>query len=143
MASPLAFAAVDLHIGQTARRSLAVTDEHIELFARLTGDRNPLHFDDDFARRTRFGERVVQGGITAGILNAIVAMDLPGPGSVFLEQQLRYTAPVRPGDTITGEVEVLAVREDKPIVRLAVRVTRQDGTRVLEGEAAVYVMRPR
>jgi acyl dehydratase len=134
---------VDLHIGQKARRSLAVTDEHVELFARLTGDRNPLHFDDDFARRTRFGERVVQGGITAGILNAIVAMDLPGPGSVFLEQQLRYTAPVRPGDTITGEVEVLAVREDKPIVRLAVRVTRQDGTRVLEGEAAVYVMRPR
>lgn len=134
---------MDLRIGQTARRTLAVTDEHVELFARLTGDRNPLHFDEDFARRTRFGERVVQGGITAGILNAIVAMDLPGPGSVFLEQQLRYTAPVRPGDTITGEVEVLAVRADKPIVRLAVRVTRQDGVRVLEGEAAVYVMRPR
>lgn len=134
---------MELRVGQKARRSLAITDEHVELFARLTGDRNPLHFDDEFARRTRFGERVVQGGITAGILNAIVAMDLPGPGSVFIEQQLRYTAPVRPGDTITGEVEVLSVRQDKPIVRLAVRVTRQDGTRVLEGEADVYVMRPR
>ena len=119
-----------------------MTDEHIELFARLTGDRNPLHFDEDFARRTRFGERVVQGGITAGILNAVVAEALPGPGSVFMEQHLRYTAPVRPGDTITGEVEVLSIREDKPIVRLALRVTRDDGVRALEGEATVYVMRP-
>ena len=131
-----------LVVGQRASRSLHVTDEHIELFARLTGDRNPLHFDDDFARATRFGQRVVQGGVTAGILSAIVATDLPGPGSVFLSQELRYVAPVRPGDTITGEVEVLAVREDKPIVELAVRVTRDDGTRVLEGKAVVYVMRP-
>lgn len=129
-------------IGQRARRSLDVTDEHIELFARLSGDRNPLHFDEDFARRTRFGRRVVQGGVTAGLLNAIVAQDLPGPGSVFLEQHLRYVAPVRPGDTITGEVEVLSLREDKPIVRLAVRVDRQDAVRVLEGEATVYVMEP-
>jgi len=131
-----------LVIGQRARRSLDVTDEHIELFARLSGDRNPLHFDEDFARRTRFGRRVVQGGVTAGLLNAIVAQDLPGPGSVFLEQHLRYVAPVRLGDTITGEVEVLSLREDKPIVRLAVRVDRQDAVRVLEGEATVYVMEP-
>jgi acyl dehydratase len=131
-----------LAIGATARRSKMVTDEDIELFARLTGDRNPLHFDETFARATRFGERVVQGGITAGLLNAIVAQDLPGPGSVFMEQRLRYTAPVHPGDTITGEVKVTAVRTDKPIVTLAVLVTRQDGVRVLEGEALVYVMRP-
>jgi|SRR5712691_6250239 len=131
-----------LAVGASARRSKKVTDGDIELFARLTGDRNPLHFDDRFARATRFGERVVQGGITSGILNAIVAQDLPGPGSVFMEQRLRYTAPVRPGDTITGEVEVTSVRPDKPIVSLAVRVTRQDGVRVLEGDALVYVMRP-
>jgi len=131
-----------LRVGQRASRSLHVTDEHVELFARLTGDRNPLHFDEGFARATRFGRRVVQGGVTAGILSAIVATDLPGPGSVFLSQELRYVAPVRPGDTITGEVEVLSVREDKPIVELAVRVTRDDGTRVLEGKAVVYVMRP-
>lgn len=131
-----------ISVGQRASRSFHVTDEHVELFARLTGDRNPLHFDDDFARATRFGRRVVQGGVTAGILNAIVATDLPGPGSVFLSQELRFVAPVRPGDTITGEVEVLSVRQDKPIVELAVRVTRDDGTRVLEGKAVVYVMRP-
>lgn len=131
-----------LAIGATARRSKMVTDEDIELFARLTGDRNPLHFDEAFARATRFGERVAQGGITAGLLNAIVAQDLPGPGSVFMEQRLRYTAPVHPGDTITGEVKVTAVRADRPIVTLAVLVTRQDGVRVLEGEALVYVMRP-
>ena len=82
------------------------------------------------------------GGQQSRRLNAIVAQDLPGPGSVFLEQHLRYVAPVRPGDTITGEVEVLSLREDKPIVRLAVRVDRQDAVRVLEGEATVYVMEP-
>ncbi len=134
---------LELAVGATARRSLTVTDEHLELFARLTGDRNPLHFDEDFARATRFGERIAQGGVTAGILNAVVAMDLPGPGSVFMSQQLRYLAPVRPGDTITGEVEVRSVRVDQPIVELALRVTRQDGVRVLEGAARVYVALPR
>lgn len=128
--------------GTTATRSLAVTEETVELYARITGDRNPLHFDDEFARATRFGARVAHGGITAGILNAIVAMDLPGPGSVFMSQELRYLAPVRIGETITGEVRVLSARTDKPIVRLAVRVTREDGTTVLDGEASVYVMRP-
>ncbi|HET8570242.1 MAG TPA: MaoC family dehydratase [Candidatus Limnocylindria bacterium] len=129
-------------VGQTARRSMLVTERHAELFAEMTGDRNPLHFDEAFARATRFGRRVVHGGVTAGILNAIVAEDLPGPGSVFMSQGLRYTAPVRFGDTITGEVEVLSAREDKPIVRLRCRVTRDDGTVVLEGESSVYVMRP-
>src|SRR5919198_5712023 len=121
----------ELAIGASAKRQKEVTNEDIDLFARLTGDRNPLHFDEAFARGSRFGERVVQSGITAGILNAVVAQDLPGPGSVFMEQRLRYLAPVRPGDTITGEVEVTAVRPDKPIVTLAVSVTRQDGVRVL------------
>lgn len=129
-------------MGTSARRQLTVTAESVELYARITGDRNPLHFDKDFAEATRFGALVAQGGITAGILNAIVAMDLPGPGSVFMSQELRYLAPVRIGETITGEVEVLSARDDKPIVRLAVRVSRDDGTRVLEGEASVYVMRP-
>ncbi len=122
---------------------MLVTDEHIELFARLSGDRNPLHFDDDFARRTKFGRRVVHGGVTTAILNALVAEDLPGPGSVFVEQRLRYTAPVHPGDTITGELDVTAAREDKPIYNVTVRVTRQDGVVALEGECVVYVMRPR
>jgi acyl dehydratase len=131
----------EVKVGDTARRTMLVTDEQIDLFARLSGDRNPLHFDDDFARRTKFGRRVVHGGVTAAILNALVAEDLPGPGSVFMEQHLKYTAPVHPGDTITADLVVLKAREDKPIYTVAVRVVRQDGVSVLEGECVVYVMR--
>ena len=120
---------------------MLVTDEHIDLFARLSGDRNPLHFDEEFARRTKFGPRVVHGGVTAAILNTLVAEDLPGPGSVFMEQHLKHTAPAHPGDTITADLVVLKAREDKPIYTVAVHVTRQDGVSVLEGECVVYVMR--
>lgn len=120
---------------------MLVTDEQVDLFARLSGDRNPLHFDEDFARKTKFGRRVVHGGVTAAILNALIAEDLPGPGSVFMEQHLKYTAPVHPGDTITADLTVLTARADKPIYTVAVRVVRQDGVLVLEGECAVYVMR--
>ena len=131
----------EIKVGDTAKRSMLVTDEQVDLFARLSGDRNPLHFDEDFARRTKFGRRVVHGGVTAAILNALVAEDLPGPGSVFMEQHLKYTAPVHPGDTITADLVVLKAREDKPIYTVAVRVVRQDGVSVLEGECVVYVMR--
>ena len=131
----------EIKVGDTAKRSMLVTDEQVDLFARLSGDRNPLHFDEDFARKTKFGRRVVHGGVTAAILNALVAEDLPGPGSVFMEQHLKYTAPVHPGDTITADLVVLKVREDKPIYTVAVRVVRQDGVWVLEGECVVYVMR--
>ena len=131
----------EIKVGDTARRSMLVTDEQIELFARLSGDRNPLNFDEEFARKTTFGRRVAHGGVTAAILNALVAEDLPGPGSVFMEQHLKYTAPVHPGDTITADLVVLKTREDKPIYTVRVRVTRQDGVSVLEGECVVYVMR--
>jgi acyl dehydratase len=117
-----------------------ITDEHIELFARLTGDRNPIHHDEEFARRSRFGGRIAQGGVVTGILDALAANELPG--CVLLEQRLRYLAPVRPGETITGEIEVLALREDRPIARLGVRVTRADGTRAVEGEATVLIEPP-
>src|SRR5687767_9413482 len=112
---------------------MLVTDEQIDLFARLSGDRNPPHFDEDFARKTKFGRRVVHGGVTAAILNAVVAEDLPGPGSVFIEQHLKYTAPVHPGDTITPDPVVLNSRDEKPVYAVAVKVTRQDGVWVLEG----------
>ena len=98
-------------VGDTARRSRSVTSRDIELFTELTGDRNPLHYDDDAAARSRFGGIVVQGGVTSGLLNAVVAEDLPGPGSVFLHVDWSFKAPVRPGDEITAEVEVLEVRE--------------------------------
>ena len=127
-------------VGQSARRSRAVTARDIELFTEISGDRNPLHYDEDLAKGTRFGEIVVQGGVTTAILNAVVAEDLPGPGTVFLEVNWRFKAPVRPGDTITGEVEVVEVREDKPITKLTTRVVRDDGTVVLEGDAVCYTM---
>lgn len=127
------------HVGQRAHRSSDVTIEHIELFTKITGDRNPLHYDEEAATATPFGGIIVQGGVTSGILNAIVAEDLPGPGSVFLRVEWDFKAPVRPGDRITGEVEVLHVREDKPIARLRTTVSRDsDGTVVLSGEALTY-----
>ncbi len=127
-------------VGQTAQRSRAVTSRDIELFTEISGDSNPLHYDEEVARATRFGGIVVQGGVTSAILNAIVAEDLPGPGTVFLEVNWSFKAPVRPGDTITGEVEVTKVRPDKPITELQTRVTRDDGTLVLEGDAVCYTM---
>lgn len=127
-----------LEVGQTATRSLTVTAEMVEMYAQITGDYNPLHFDEDFAAGTPFGRLVVQGGITAGILNALVAEDLPGPGTVFMSQQLEYTAPVFIGDTITGLVEVLKVHQTKPVTHLRVEVRRQDGEEVLKGEAWCY-----
>ena len=128
--------------GQKASRTREVSARDIELFTVLTGDRNPLHYDEEFASRTRFGGLVVQGGVTSGLLNAVVAEDLPGPGSVFLHVDWSFRAPVRPGDTITAEVEVLEARTDKPVTRLATRITNQAGEVVLDGTALVYTMRP-
>ena len=122
-------------VGQRASRSLTLTSQHVRMFAELSGDYNPLHFDEAFAARTKFGRLVVQGGLTTGLLHALVAMDLPGPGSVFLSQDWKFTAPVYIGDTITADAEVLSVHPSKPVTELRVRVTRDDGTTVLEGVA--------
>ncbi len=127
-------------VGQRAERTRAVMKRDIELFTEISGDRNPLHYDEALAKETRFGEIVVQGGITSAILNAVVAEDLPGPGTVFLHVDWSFKAPVRPGDQITGVVEVLEVRTDKPITKLKTEVMRGDGTVVLEGEALCYTM---
>src|SRR6266540_264263 len=124
--------------GQTARRTRTVTVRDIELFTEMTGDRNPLHYDEELAAASRFGGIIVQGGVTSGLLNALVAEDLPGPGSVFLHVDWSFKAPVRPGDEITAEAEVLEVREDKPICTLRTTITNQDGTIVLDGTALVY-----
>ena len=127
-------------IGQVAERSRRVDAKDIELFTEISGDRNPLHYDEAIAGACRFGEIVVQGGITSAILNALVAEDLPGPGTVFLHVNWSFTAPVRPGDTITGRAEVLEVRADKPITKLRTTVTRGDGTLVLDGDAVCYTL---
>src|SRR5512145_1720720 len=140
MEQPSGWSAKRPSVGQKAERSRLVKPEYIQVFTEISGDRNPLHYDEAAARASRFGEIVVQGGVTSAILNAVVAEDLPGPGTVFLHVEWRFTAPVRPGDTITGVVEVLEVREDKPITKLATSVRRQDGVAVLEGTAVCYTM---
>ncbi len=133
---------MDLEVGQTARRELKLTPDHVRTFAELTGDHNPLHFDPEFAAATRFGRLVVQGGLTTGLLHALVAMDMPGPGTVFLSQNWKFTAPVFIGDTITAEAEVLSLHASKPVSQLGIRVFRQDGETVLEGEAWCYTFAP-
>ena len=125
-------------VGQRASRSLRLTPDHVKTFAQLTGDYNPLHFDPEFVARTKFGKLVVQGGLTTGLLHALVAMDLPGPGTVFLSQNWKFTAPVYIGDTITAEAEVVSVHESKPVCQLRITVARQTGETVLEGEAWCY-----
>lgn len=127
-------------LGQVATRSRLVTASDIERFTEISGDRNPLHYDEALARDSRFGGIVVQGGVTSAILNAVVAEDLPGPGTVFLQVNWSFKAPVRPGDTITGEVRVTKVREDRPITELETRVLLADGSVVLEGTAVCYTM---
>jgi acyl dehydratase len=125
-------------VGDTASRTRRVRAEDIELFTELTGDRNPLHYDEGAAERSRFGRIIVQGGVTSGLLNAVVAEDLPGPGSVFLHVDWSFKAPVAPGDEITAEVEVLEARKDKPITKLRTTISNQEGTVVLDGTALVW-----
>jgi acyl dehydratase len=125
-------------VGTVARRSRTVSRRDIELFTEMTGDRNPLHYDEELARGSRFGGLIVQGGVTTGLLNAVVAEELPGPGSVFLRTAWNFLAPVRPGDDITAEVEVLEVHATKPIARIRTTITDGDGVVVVDGDAHVY-----
>lgn len=125
-------------VGAAAERSKRVGMREIELFTEITGDRNPLHYDRALAEQSLFHGLIVQGGVTTGILNAIVAEDLPGPGTVFLGVEWKFEKAVYVGDEITGRVEVLSVRPDKPICKLATVVRNQKGEICLSGSAATY-----
>ena len=125
-------------VGQRAERRRTILADDIIRFTEISGDKNPLHYDAELAKNSIFGALIVQGGVTSAILNAVVAEDLPGPGTVFLHVDWSFRAPVRPGDVITGTVEVLDVRNDKPICKLKTVVTRQDGVVVLDGTALCY-----
>ena len=127
-----------MKVGDSATRTRTVRAQDIELFTELTGDRNPVHYDEELAARSRFGGIVVQGGVTSGLLNAVVAEELPGPGSVFLNVNWNFRVAVRPGDVLTARVEVTGVREDKPVSTLATSITNQDGAVVLDGTAVVW-----
>jgi len=133
---------MNVQVGQRASRTLTLTADHVRKYSEISGDRNPLHFDETFAAGTKFGRLVVQGGLTTGILHALVAMDLPGPGTVFLSQNWKFTAPVFIGDTITADAEILKVHPTKPVTQLQVRVSRAPGETVLEGEAWCYTFEP-
>lgn len=126
---------MSIEVGATASRSKTFTDEDVRAFAHTSGDTNPIHLDDAYAAGTRFGQRIVHGMLTASLISATIANDLPGEGSIYLSQTLQFKAPVLLGDTITATVEVTAVR--RAIVTLATRCINQDGTLVIEGEAVV------
>jgi acyl dehydratase len=125
-------------VGAVAERSKDVTLADIELFSAMTGDRNPLHTDRAAAEASRFGGLIVQGGVTTGILNAVVAEDLPGPGTVFLNVEWKFLKPAYIGDRITASVTILRVREDKPICTVETQVRNQDGELCVSGEAVTY-----
>jgi 3-hydroxybutyryl-CoA dehydratase len=125
--------------GDAVTRTKTITDEDIRAFAELSGDRNPVHLDDEYASGTRFGRRIAHGMLAASLISATLANELPGSGSVYLSQTLRFVAPVFPGDTVTAHVEVTKVREDKPIVTLETVCTNQRGEKLIEGEAVVLL----
>ncbi len=131
-----------LEVGQQASRETTVTAADVHAYAELTGDHNPLHFDEEFARSTRYGRLLAQGGITTGLLHALVAMELPGPGSVFARQRWSFPRPVYIGDTIRAQVTVTRANERRHFAELAVEVRNQQGELVLEGEATVFQAHP-
>jgi len=122
---------------------MGLSEAKIASFARLTGDHNPLHFDDSFARQMGFEGRIAHGMLVSSIVSALIGEELPGKGAIFIEQRLRYRAPTYPKDTIIAELKVTAVRQDKPIITLAVRIWKPDGTVVVEGQAKVLLREPR
>lgn len=129
---------MDIEAGKSATRSLEVTADSVKKFAEITGDYNPLHFDERFVARTRFDRLLAQGGIATGLLHALVAMDLPGPGSVFMSQQWSFPKPVYIGDTITATGTVKSWRSSRSMGSMEFSVLNQDGETVLKGEATVF-----
>ena len=130
---------MNLKVGDAAEVSKTIADEDVRAFAELTGDRNPVHLDDEYAASTRFGRRIAHGMLGASLVSTVLGTRLPGPGTIYLSQTFKFTAPVYPGDTVTARATVKAVKEGKPIVTLETVCTNQRGETVLVGEAVVLV----
>ena len=128
-------------VGQSAEMTKIITEEDVFLFARITGDRNPVHISEEFAAKTRFGERIAHGILTAGLISAVIGMKLPGPGCLYLSQTLQFLAPVKIGDEITARAEIIEVISEKRL-RLRTQCINQRQEVVLEGEAVVVPPRP-
>jgi 3-hydroxybutyryl-CoA dehydratase len=125
-------------VGQKESVTVTITDEMVKAFADLSGDRNPVHVDDEFAAKTRFGKRIAHGMILGGLLSRVAGMHLPGPGTIIISQDIRYKGPCYIGDTVTAEISIIHVRADKPIIKVASRVTNQDGEELINGGAILY-----
>ena len=132
----------ELKIGESAEFSKTIAESDVYLYAGITGDFNPAHINEEYAKKTFFETRIAHGMLPAGFISAILGTRLPGPGTIYLKQDLKFLAPVRIGDTITARVEVTEVNRDKKKVRLRTTCTNQDGTLVLDGEAVVSPPRP-
>ena len=128
-----------IKVGETASLTKTFTENDVRTFADISEDHNPIHIDPEFAATTRFERCIVHGMLTAGMISAVLGMQLPGPGCIYLKQELNFRAPVYFGDTITAKVIVKNVREDKPIITLETVCTNQDGTTVIDGEAILRV----
>ncbi len=127
---------MDVSVGQKANREINVTEEMVKAYAEITGDYNPLHFDPEFTSRTRFERLMAQGGITTGLLHTLVAMDMPGSGTVFVNQNWNFTKPVYIGDTMRAEATVKWVQESRPMASIDFVIENQDGEQVLQGDQA-------
>ncbi|HEC32085.1 MAG: enoyl-CoA hydratase [Deltaproteobacteria bacterium] len=132
----------ELEIGEASEFSKTIAESDVYLYAGLTGDFNPAHINEEYAEKTFFKTRIAHGMLPAGFISAILGTQLPGPGTIYLEQEFKFLAPVRMGDTITARVEVIAIDKEKKKVRLKTTCTNQEGTVVLDGEAVVSPPRP-
>ncbi|OQY24096.1 MAG: enoyl-CoA hydratase [Anaerolineaceae bacterium 4572_32.1] len=132
----------DFQLGQRASFGKTITESDVTTFAGLIGDFNPLHVDAEYARQSRFGRRVAHGMFTAGLISAVLGNKLPGPGSIYLSQQIEFLAPVYIGDTITAAVEVVSWRPEKGIITLKTDCYNQDEKQIVTGKAVLLVNRP-
>ena len=128
-----------IQVGDSASLTKTFSESDVLSFAEISGDQNPVHIDPEFAAATRFKRQLVHGVLTAGLISAVLGMQLPGPGSIYMKQELNFRAPVYFSDTVTATVTVTKVREDKPIVTLKTVCTNQKGIKVIEGEAILMV----
>jgi 3-hydroxybutyryl-CoA dehydratase len=127
----------ELEIGQKEFVEKTISETDIYLYAGITGDLNPAHVNEEYAKKTFFKSRIAHGMLTAGLISAVVGMKLPGPGTIYMAQELKFTAPVRIGDTIKAEGEVVEINKDKNIAVIKTTCTNQDGIVVLTGTATV------
>ena len=131
----------DIKMGQSAEVVHKVTEEDVKTFGDLSGDYNPVHFNEEWAKKTMFEGRIAHGILTAAYISTAIGMHLPGPGTVYMSQSMRFLGPVRIGDTITARVEVVKLNDEKQRVTLQTTCTNQDGNVVLDGEALVTLMK--